>query len=130
MPQPAGQVPPAIHFITIKSEQHNLTLRGRGEGGQPAKVPAINLSTIKFSIIQAGIPKHSIEVRPIPDSSDPTQDKVHRYLWGRGQGEAFPLHRSQTHPRQLRPNPRSRGKVPGPLGPWALALCLYSLGWV
>ena len=29
------------------------------------------------------------------------------------------FHRSQTHARELRPNPGSTGKVPGPLGLWA-----------
>ena len=31
------------------------------------------------------------------------------------------FHRSQTHPRELRPNLGSTGKVPRPLGPWAQA---------
>ena len=31
------------------------------------------------------------------------------------------LHRSQTHPGQLRANPRSRGKATGPLDLWARA---------
>ena len=34
---------------------------------------AMNLSTIHFPLTQAGIPENSIEVRPIPESSDPTQ---------------------------------------------------------
>ena len=79
--------------------------RGRGKGGQPAKVPAINLSTIKFSIIQAGIPKHSIEVRPIPDSSDQNP---------RGGGKV---------PGPLRPwAPRARAHEPK--GPGTLPLLL------
>ena len=81
----------------------------RGEGGQPAKVPAINLSTIKFSIIQTGIPKHFIEVRPIPDSSNPTRGVEAKCQgpWARAHGP----------------------KGPGHMGPRALALCLYSLDW-